>query len=141
PSRSSSSRSASRSTKRRTIPATSTSTRSSSSFRTSVRSRSNGPSKASRSSSSSRTIMRRRLARRADAPFGHGHCGPLGDDPRGAWPISSLLAAPDELPPDEERGGEHEQHRGDPGVHAQRPELVRGIDPDQPPEEAPEAVG
>src|ERR671931_1579756 len=137
-SRSSSPRSASRSQNATTIAATSTSASSSSSFRTSVSNRSNGPSKASRSSSSSRTITRRNLARGPDAPARDRHGRPLGhftpERPR------LVLAAADELPPDEERGRASEDHDRDPGVQTQSEEVMRGIDPQQLLEEAAEGV-
>src|SRR5439155_16177768 len=115
---------------------TSTSARSSSSLRTSVRSRSNGPSKASRSSSSS--IMRGNLAGGPDAPARDRHRGALGHLPTGGPRL--VLAAANELPPDEERGRRDKDGDRDPRVQPQAGEVVGRIDPDQLLEEAPNGV-
>src|SRR5262249_48184769 len=142
-SRSSSPRSASRSTNASTIPATSTSARSTSSFRTSVSSRSKGPSKASRSSSSSRTTTSGRLTALPDAAARDRHrrafrLAALAASP--ADPARPLLAAAQELPPDEERGRADEDEDRDPGVQRQPRDVVRRVDPQQLLEEAPGRV-
>src|SRR6266508_147655 len=122
-SRSSSSRSASRSQNATTTPDTSTSTSGSSSRRTRVRSRSNGPSNASRSRSSSWTLMAggpfggtfRKLTRGPDAALGDGHPRPARLAPVDAV-LTARPRAPEELPPDEERGRADEDDDRDPRV-------------------------
>src|SRR5918994_3666162 len=138
-SRSSSSRSARRSTNASTTPATSTSPRSSSSRRTSASSRSKGPSKASRSSSSSRTgtAIRRKLASVPDAALGNRHRRPLRRFH--GW-LTPLPPCTEELPPDEERCRQHEDNDRDPRIQPQRAVLVRRIDAQEFLEEAPERV-
>src|SRR5947207_2311597 len=138
-SRSSSPRSASRSQKATTIPATSTSARSSSSFRTRVSSRSNGPSNASRSSSSSRTSTRGKLTLGPDAALGDRHRRAFGDAPS-RRPARLRLVASDELPPDEERRRGHEHDDRDPGVQPQPGKVMGRIDPQQLLEKAAKGV-
>src|SRR4029453_8698271 len=137
-SRSSSPRSANRSTNVTTIPATSTSARSSSSFRTSVSSRSKGPSKASRSSSSSCTTTGRNLTGLPDAPARDRHRRPLWLPAlaAAARPAPPLPAPAQELPPDEKRRRAHEHDERHPRIQPQPCELVCRVDPQQFLEEA-----
>src|SRR5439155_26227337 len=74
-----------------------------------------------------------------DAALGHGHGRPGRLDPAPPHVTRGRLA-PDELPPDEEGGRDHEEHDRDQRIDPQPQEVVGGIDAEQLLEEAPEAV-
>src|SRR5207244_4086092 len=87
-------------------------------------------SSAASSGSSSSSSTRGKLTLRPDAALRDRHRRPLWHAPP-RRPPGLRLAAPDELPPDEERRRGYEDHDRDPGVQAEAGEFVGRVDPQE----------